>query len=180
MVIVVLAVLLVVYLLYTKKCECDKKGLILEMATDKLMVFFNHLSIKYFITNPATLTHTQKRVAQLLTRFSANNLRAISINNYSKETAYTTNKQMVYICLENKVYPYKIYNINTVMFVILHELAHVANDSWDHGADFWKLFKLFIAEAESARVYIPVDYKLAPEQYCNTKITYNPHFDASI
>jgi WLM domain len=178
--IVAILILLLIYALYTKKCECDKKNTILNMVISKIMIFLNHLSEKYFIKNPREMSYAQKRIAQLLTKFDANNIHELNMRNYNNETAYTINKSIIYICLQNKVYPNKIYNINTVMFVVLHELAHMANDSWDHGNEFWALFKLLLVEAHEARIYIPVDYQLLPEKYCNTDIDYNPYFDKDI
>lgn len=152
----------------------------------QLSKFFIHLSNKYFIqaapqTTGVTALPIYKRSMEfLLDRFNFDNLYELSSYNLSNDTAYTLYKKYIYICLNNKVYPNNIYNINTVLFVLLHELAHLSNNSWDHPDEFWKLFKFYLYEAACCGIYIPINYKIKPEQYCNTCIRYNPLYDDSI
>lgn len=179
--IAVIIILLYFYFIWTL---VKKRSLILEIMNFQLSKFFMHLSTKYFIASIDNITpDTAKYIPlmqQLFDRFEFYNLKEISPNNYGKDTAYTINKKYIYICLKNAVYPYNIYNLNTALFVLLHELTHLSNIKWDHSEDFWRLFKFYLTEAVNCQIYTPVDYKLHPEKYCNTMITYNPLFDDKI
>ena len=63
------------------------------------------------------------------------------------------------------------------MFVIIHELAHVASESIGHTDEFWKNFKFLLIEAEKIGIYKPIDYKTNPKNYCGMEITDNPYYD---
>lgn len=97
----------------------------------------------------------------------------------SELSAYSQNKgESISFCL-NK---YKnggggLIDINTLMFVAIHELAHVATESVGHTPEFWKNFKFLLGEAKSLGIYEPVDYSKKPSHYCGVDITDNPFYD---
>ena len=80
-------------------------------------------------------------------------------------------------CLNKKKNGTKLIDINTLTFVALHELSHIMSVSIGHNEEFWNNFKFLLEEAVEIKVYIPVDYKKAPEQYCGLSITDNPYYD---
>jgi len=67
--------------------------------------------------------------------------------------------------------------MNTLIFVAIHELAHIMTKSIGHKQDFWKNFKFLLENAKEAKIYIPVDYKSKPQSYCGMTITDNPYYD---
>jgi hypothetical protein len=67
---------------------------------------------------------------------------------------------------------------NTLTFVAIHELSHVATQSIGHKSEFWANFKFLLEEAKEAGIYSPKDYKSSPQEYCGMKITDNPYYDA--
>jgi len=69
------------------------------------------------------------------------------------------------LCLRNE--NNKFFDINTQMFVVLHELAHIMTDEYGHPTEFWNNNKFLLKEAISAGVYNFVDYSLHPIKYCN-------------
>ena len=69
-------------------------------------------------------------------------------------------------------------DLNTLTYVALHELAHVATLSVGHTPEFWKNFKFLLTQAKNINIYDPVNYKQNPQQYCGMKITDNPYFDS--
>jgi hypothetical protein len=97
----------------------------------------------------------------------------------SRETAYTVNKgDALYVCLRDRGRPEALVDYDTLLFVYLHELSHIAaHDVWGHGEKFWETFKFVLEEAVVAGVYRPVDYSKKPTVYCGLDITYNPLFD---
>ena len=66
---------------------------------------------------------------------------------------------------------------NTLLFVAIHELAHVANKTVGHDASFWQNFKFLLVNAKEIGIYIPEDYKKKQVNYCGMQISDNPYYD---
>lgn len=99
-----------------------------------------------------------------------------------KNVAYSLDKgKSIMLCLRDIDKPARIVDINTLMFVVLHEVAHIANYSeWGHEPQFWRIFKFLLNEASKLDIYNPVDYARHPTNYCGFIINHNPLFDARI
>lgn len=96
----------------------------------------------------------------------------------SKYTAYSENKgEKIAFCTTTKKKGNKLIDKNTLMFVALHELAHVASKSIGHTTEFWQNFKFLIKNAKVINIYNPVDYKSKPTEYCGMTISDSPYFD---
>jgi len=98
----------------------------------------------------------------------------------SEYTAYSENKgEKLAFCLnvEKKDNDHLI-DENTLMFVAIHELAHIATKSIGHKSEFWENFKFLLENAKEAGLHNPVDYKDTPQKYCGMKIHDNPYYDA--
>lgn len=121
--------------------------------------------------------YLQDRIAQLTERYSSGRMYELSPHNIQGDTAYTEDKRTLVLCLRSKEPGTPLHDINTMMFVVLHELSHMMNDSWGHGHDFWVLFKFMLKSAEEAGVYKPENYRVNPRYYCGMKLSYNPYFD---
>lgn len=76
--------------------------------------------------------------------------------------SYTINKKKVYLCLKDENGEY--YNDNMLMFVAIHELAHVLCDEIGHTDKFQDIFQELLNKATELQIYDP---KVAPIQdYC--------------
>jgi hypothetical protein len=96
----------------------------------------------------------------------------------SEFTAYSENKgEKLAFCLEKEKGKSKLIDINTLTFVAIHELAHIASTQVGHGDEFWNNFKFLLVRAKENNIYKPQDYKKQPEKYCGMEITDNPYFD---
>lgn len=96
----------------------------------------------------------------------------------SEYTAYSENKgEKLAFCLNTKKNGNNLIDLNTLTFVAIHELAHIASESIGHKDEFWRNFKFLLTEAKEINVYNPVDYSQKPIEYCGMKITDNPYFD---
>ena len=98
----------------------------------------------------------------------------------SELTAYSENKgEKIAFCLNKKKNQNidKLIDINTLMFVAIHELTHIMTISIGHKQDFWKNFKFLLENAKDANIYQPIDYKKEPEEYCGMTISDNPYYD---
>lgn len=89
--------------------------------------------------------------------------------------SYTLKKgKKISLCLRDN--DGNIYDENLLMFVLLHEISHIAINSKDHTPEFWYTFTIILKEAVDLGIYKPVDYSKYPTMYCNIKIEYNPYF----
>lgn len=98
----------------------------------------------------------------------------------SSYTAYSENKgEKIAFCLnQNKQDNDTLIDDNTLMFVAIHELAHIMTKSIGHKSEFWTNFKFLLENAKAANLHDPVDYKKKPQEYCSMKIHDNPYYDA--
>ena len=97
----------------------------------------------------------------------------------SEYTAYSENKgEKLAFCLDTeKNNNGKLIDDNTLMYVALHELSHIASISIGHNDEFWDNFKFIITEAKKIQIYNPIDYKKNNARYCGMNITDNPYYD---
>jgi len=96
----------------------------------------------------------------------------------SEFTAYSENKgEKLAFCLNKKKNNPELIDINTLVFVATHELAHIMTVSEGHKREFWSNFKFLLENAKDAGLYKPVDYKKDPQAYCGMDITDNPYYD---
>lgn len=73
---------------------------------------------------------------------------------------------------------YTFHDLNTLVFVGIHELTHIAMDQVDHNEKFWRVFKWMLIEAVDIGVYVPVNYFINPIMYCEKiNISYSPLYD---
>ena len=76
--------------------------------------------------------------------------------------SYTINKQKIYLCLKDENGDY--YHDNMLIFVVLHEMAHVLCDEIGHTAKFQQIFQQLLDEATVLNIYDP---SIQPVQnYC--------------
>uniref|UniRef100_A0A6C0I4Q9 Uncharacterized protein n=1 Tax=viral metagenome TaxID=1070528 RepID=A0A6C0I4Q9_9ZZZZ len=98
----------------------------------------------------------------------------------SEYTAYSENKgEKLAFCLSrSKKDNEDLIDENTLMFVAIHELSHIATKSIGHKSEFWENFKFLLEKAKEAGIHTPEDYKKKPQQYCGMTINDNPYYDA--
>ena len=93
----------------------------------------------------------------------------------SKFTSFSVNEgEKIVFCLRSRNSDEKLVNLNLLMFVALHELAHVITKSVGHTEEFWDNFKWILVQAVKTKIYKPHDFQKKPEEYCGTQITDSP------
>ena len=96
----------------------------------------------------------------------------------SEFTAYSQNKgEKIAFCLDTKKEGGNLIDMNTLTFVAIHELSHIACESIGHTDEFWNDFKFLLEESKILGIYNPIDYKKNPQDYCGMKIKDSPYFD---
>jgi hypothetical protein len=94
-------------------------------------------------------------------------------------TSYTIDKKNMHLCLRTRDQYEQVYDINLLMYVTLHELAHVANYNKDgypiegHGEEFKMIFGFFVKEAVSIGIYQYENYTRNPKEYCGIVVNSN-------
>lgn len=88
-------------------------------------------------------------------------------------TSYTVNKgDEIALCLRSTK-DTKLHDINIIMYVVLHELAHVACPEIDHTPLFKKIFIFFLIESQNIDIYKHISYDILPQDYCGITISEN-------
>ena len=96
----------------------------------------------------------------------------------SEYTAYSQNKgEKLAFCLDTEKKGGNLTDPNTLLFVAIHELSHIATESIGHTPEFWQNFKFMLHEAKDINIYEPEDYKKQPKRYCGMDINDNPYYD---
>lgn len=160
----------------------------LDKINNKLIKFFRYLKDKYVINHVGEVwvpsgPNADERRAIIERMLSNYNPEVINENDpaTSSDTSYTIMKgKELHVCLREKTPPYRLHNINDMMFVILHEIAHMGNDTWGHDDRFWSVFKFVLHEAKLAGIHDPIDYRLNPITYCGLIVNYSPYYDNTI
>jgi hypothetical protein len=95
-----------------------------------------------------------------------------------KDTSFVVNKGDKFgICLRQKVLNNgKIHDMNTLKFVILHELSHLGCISYGHNYEFWAFFKFNLINAHNAGIYTPINYQQNPINYCGLHVKFSPYY----
>lgn len=145
----------------------DKKEAadLLAFIREKLQDLCNRLEEKY---------SKNKAIIRLVRNFRPDNLTE-SVPN-SKYTSYSVNKgEKIVFCLRSRNSKQKLVNKNLLMFVALHELAHVMTKSIGHTEEFWSNFRFLLKHAIEYKIYYKHNFRKKPEKYCGTTITDSPY-----
>jgi len=93
----------------------------------------------------------------------------------NKFTSYSINKgKKIVYCLRSKDGANRLVNNNTILFVAIHELAHVMTKETGHVPTFWDNMKFLLKVAIKLGIYNYVDYSSNTQEYCGTQITDTP------
>jgi len=86
-------------------------------------------------------------------------------------TSFSVNKgeELAY-CLKSKKTG-ELHDINLLMYVALHEMAHCGCPSIGHGPEFKKVFKFLTERAIEINLYSYDNYDAEPVEYCGMMLT---------
>ena len=89
-------------------------------------------------------------------------------------TSYSLNKgEKVVFCLRSEKNK-ELHDINIIMFVAIHELAHVMSVTIGHNKEFYTNFRFLLKEAIRDGLYDYENYDKTPKNYCGMDITSTP------
>lgn len=92
----------------------------------------------------------------------------------SMYVAYSVNKgEELSICIREKDTE-KFIDNNTIIFVAVHELAHIMTDELGHTELFWDNMKYLLEKSSLVSIYKKIDYSKYPVMYCGMEIDSTP------
>ena len=123
----------------------------------------------------------KQQVTQLLQNFRPDAERLLESTPDEEHTSFSVNKgQKVHLCLRQRQGGNEnLVDENIMVFVALHEMAHMITKSIGHEPEFWNNFGWLLREAEKIGVYQYQDFKAQPVSYCGVQITDQPRYDPS-
>ena len=91
----------------------------------------------------------------------------------SPYTSYSVNKgEELVFCLRNKSTA-EFYEYNKILYVAVHEIAHIGCPEIGHTTLFFELNKYLLETAKNMNMYTYDDYNEKPEEYCGIQIYTN-------
>jgi len=149
------------YTVQIKDDSAEAADLIAKIR-QKLVILMEHLQ--------KTHGSNDIRIEMLKKNFKPDRLKeGIDTTGY---TSYSINKgEQIVLCLRNKD---KLVDINTMLFVVLHEFAHLATVSIGHTEEFWDNFRWILEESINIGIYVKQDFKTKNVEYCGMSITSTP------
>ena len=149
---------------YTVQIKDDSKEAadLIANIKKRLITLLDHME--------RTFGTDDERVANLKMNFRPDRLKeGVTTPGY---TSYSINKgEQIVLCLRNGD---KLVDINTMMFVVLHEFAHLASVSIGHTQEFWDNFRWILEEAINIGIYVKQDFDKKSVEYCGMDITSSP------
>jgi hypothetical protein len=128
---------------------------------------------KYMNENKDKYKDYSEYIDQLNKRIHGTVIMESSENNIY--TSYSVNKgEEIIFCLRSKDIRNnkgQIHDINLVMYVVLHEISHVACPEYGHGELFKKIFAFITNIAIEQGLYTKIEFGKEPHEYCGMEIT---------
>ena len=75
------------------------------------------------------------------------------------------------LCLRQKDEEKSFVEKNVLLYVAIHELAHLMTDEIGHTPKFWTNFRFLLTEAVDIGIYVKVDYSKKPADFCGIKVS---------
>lgn len=175
---IILIILFYLYIFYIRKSIFLVK---VKSNFNNVTYFVRDLPDKMDAANLlGKITEDLKKLISSLPKNTANNrLKKYFKNNITENipgslyVAYSVNKgDELSLCLRNK--DNSFIETNTIMFVAIHEIAHIMTLETGHTDKFWKNMRYLLDNAIELGIYYPVDYSKVPTEYCGMTINSTP------
>jgi predicted metal-dependent hydrolase len=125
---------------------------------------------KYLIENKNKYDEYKDAIDQLNDKIK--NVIIMESSENSVYTSYSVNKgEQIIFCLRSRKERNKLHDFNMLMYVVLHEMAHVASKDYGHTPLFKKNFAFITERAIELRKYDKINFANNPMEYCGMTIT---------
>lgn len=92
-------------------------------------------------------------------------------------TSYSVNKgSKIVFCVRQRDQNNSLVDMNTMSFVAIHELSHLATKSIGHTIEFWENMSFLLKSVLESplNVYTYQPYHTKPQEYCGTQVSDTP------
>lgn len=94
---------------------------------------------------------------------------------HTSYSTYTLNKgEKIVFCLRARDEDERLHDLNLLVFVAIHELAHIMTKSQGHTQEFKDNFLYLLEQAIKIGVYQPENFRDQPRKYCGIDVTDTP------
>ncbi len=126
-------------------------------------------NVDRMIAHPAS--HDDPRMRRLREKWTAADIEETDTR--ADAIAHAVNKKSVALCLRDPK-THAMVDDNTAMFVLVHELAHLATPHYGHTPEFWNTMQFLLEVAEDAGVYRYVDHAQTNVSMCGHTLGQSP------
>lgn len=139
----------------------NEKAKLLGDIVENMLKLKNHL-----VKNKDIYVEYKESIEQLNENFNENKTVIYETDPNTNLTSYSVNKgEELSFCLKSKKTG-DIHDINLLMYVAIHEMAHIGCLEVGHGTLFKKIFRFYCEEAIKIGIYKQTDYNSNPIEYC--------------
>jgi predicted metal-dependent hydrolase len=140
--------------------DSQEKANVLGEISNRISLLVDMVTEEYYDEN------FKENIELLKKRYTGDNI----IENIDDiDTSYTLNKgEEVVMCLTDT--SGIVHDLNTLMYVAIHEMAHVGSVEYGHGEEFKNFFGYLLSIAIKAKIYNYVNYSISPASYCGMTI----------
>jgi hypothetical protein len=182
-----LIIVIIILVIYAKKeyddvtyvkSDIDNKYYLVRRLQDKQMasnllakIKENMITLTMYLTNNKNKYPEQKQYIEQLDDKIHNSIITESSEN-NVYTSYSVNKgEQIVFCLRSRKEKNQLHDINLLMYVVLHEMAHVACPEYGHTNLFKNIFAFFTTIAIEQKLYTKINFREHPLEYCGISIT---------
>jgi len=127
----------------------------------------------YLYINKSNYPEYEEYINLLYTNLNSDRSLIYENDPHSKLTSFSINKgEEIGFCLKSKKTG-DIHKLNLLMYVAIHEMAHIACPEIGHGDLFKKIFKFLTEIAIKIDIYKLEDYESNPVEYCGMVLSSN-------
>lgn len=140
-----------------------KAANIMAIIKDRIELLLNYLKKNH---------RNDDRIKRLFNRYDEDNIQETNLNDSG--TSYSIDKgEQVNLCLRSKK-TQELHNINILMFVTIHELAHIMSKTYGHNQEFNNNFKFLLINAIKIGIYQNINYSKNKTNFCGMIVDNSP------
>ncbi len=153
------------YMVYNDRLKRDSANKLAELI-DRMFKLKNHL-----VDNMDKFPDYKEYIVLLRDNFDEHKTSIYENSPESDLTSYSVNKgEELAFCLKSKKTG-TLHDINLLMYVGMHEMAHIACPEVGHGDLFKKIFRFIALDAINIGLYRKEDYSQNPVEYCGMTLS---------
>lgn len=133
----------------------------INVLVDKLKrsKYKNQINVKRFVD------HWNGNINEIESTFKQNMIFGYNVNKGSS----------IHVCLIDPVTNDIIHDYNSIMFILLHEIAHMMTKHYEHDDEFWENFSFLIEFSQNIGIYNYINYNETPIRYCGGYLNHTPY-----